>query len=685
MIGAGLKWMVEAGLLKMVDSNFNEIDVSVVGADDDSGYSKMSSYKHRTALSEQWKKIKPVSCTIDFILRRNEDKIPKGTAVMSYNILAPGKANDGFITKTGDEKADTLLVSLTNQFKASFGNLGDESRKSLSKNQSYARFAHAFVLGEDARRASENERSCVTDDVKKVYEKMTKLTNKEIVEIINPKSNDRFSEFVRMFNLIEKQRLSDSKKSRSHQDIEVDKAREAILLFIAPAGPGQTDEDKYNAISAYKILSKTLKKRLAWDSDDKGRAARIVSYLGMNKKQRTTNIWCLQEVDSKADKYFAENLKSHNIGYVSDKRDLGIAWDESVWEIKSEEETVVMSHILGVTLKHKKEGQEVVVYSIHLPSGAGEEKYKGRVKQLLNIRENEKVKAHLSGDIPMIIGMDANDPSGDTLVKYVFGYGGTDEDLPDYDGGEEKCEKDLELTNDMMNAFRPNESNPSDHAGVRWQSVSPPPVFGASSDDDDQSAHATFVSLWYEGNKLSGHVPYRLLLATKILHVLLKSDENKVRHCSSKDECTAELLASEIQKHRIILNKAPELPLILKEFKSIDSKKMVEIKAIDAQFIRFVMATYLSLKYAMSTQFDSHNYTPANILNALIKDHITSTKTNESDYNCEEAYMLYFKMSKKLYNTSLSNVFNEMLKYLNEGNIETHLNLIANMSKLTCE
>lgn len=678
MIGAGLKWMVEAGLLKMVDSNFNDIDVSVVGADDDSGYSKMSSYKHRTALSEQWKKIKPVSCTIDFILRKDEDKIPKGTAVMSYNILAPGKANDGFITKTGDEEADTLLVSLTNQFKASFGTLGDESRKSLSKNQSYARFAHAFVLGEDARRASENKNSSVVVKEKEMYDKMTKLTNKEIVEIIN---NDRFSEFVRMFNSIEEHRVSASKKT--HQDIEVDKAREAILLFIAP-GHGKTDEDKYNAISAYKNLSKTLKKRLAWDSDDKGRAARIVNYLGMNKKPRTTNIWCLQEVDSKADKYFANILKSHNIGYVSDKRDLGIAWDKSVWEIKSEEETVVMSHILGVTLKHKKGGQEVVVYSIHLPSGAGATKYKDRVKQLREIRENGKVKAHLSGDIPMIIGMDANDPSGDTLVKYVFGYGGADEDLPEYDGGEEKCEKDLELTNDMMNAFRPNESNPSDHAGVKWQSVSPPPVFGASTDDDDQSAHATFVSLWYEGNKLSGHVPYRLLLATKILHVLLKSDKNKVRH-RSKDECTAELLASEIQKHRIILNKATVLPLILKEFKSIDSKKMVEIKAIDAQFIRFVMATYLSLKYAMSTQFDSHNYTPANILNALIKDHITSTKTIESDYNCEEAYMLYFKMSKKLYNTSLSNVFNEMLKYLNEGNIETHLNLIANMSKLTCE
>ena len=422
---------------------------------------KPSSFKYRTALSEQWKKIGPVQGTIDFLLTNDYNFSTNNPEVMSWNILGPEAAADGFATSLGREY-NKKLEKVTTDFKNALGEVDDADERELKTNQKYAIYAHYIVLGVKWRHYVNG--TFAVDENKDGPQVQGGLRLN-----LSPQEYSARLEWLKEPELLEEEAMKKRTKIREWindkrgvrfmgTENEKTLAKKAAALMLGWAGVGEVPAVEVLALSKGGREIKKVYNKLAVATEnlqlgklEEERWPRMKTYMGMGppaKKQGSVappkcNVWCLQEMDKSCLKYLKKEHGGENSidyygfggGPYGDSKDCVVAWDENVWQrppppnenlrkwealLNAPRDKDNKSPSAAVVLKNIESGDTCIFVSVHLKSGTG-----------ISLDQRTDELSHLAailvsmidedkGTPSIVIGMDANDPRGDILLRMAI-------------------------------------------------------------------------------------------------------------------------------------------------------------------------------------------------------------------------------------------------------------------------
>ncbi len=422
--------------------------------------SEPSSFKYRTALSEQWKKIGPIKGTIDFLLTNNYNFSKNHREVMSWNILGPGGAADGFAAKLKTNEENIELESVTNKFKTALDNVDKDDQKSLKTEQKYAIYAHYIVLGEKWRHYANGTFALNRNDENgpekdgelklnlspQMYSERLKLLSRTAAGSV-PSAAARAEKIEGWVN---------GRKKKAFISSEYILANKAVALMLGWDGRGlapddlvESDEGK-RMVAVYTALGKATA-LLQLGKLDK-RWAAMKSYMGMNPPSVVNlregelappdcNVWCLQEMDDYCLKYLRKEGSINWYGFGGETKggstDCVVAWRDAIWWrpgidykeldkwtihlINTVEKLTTKEGPSAAVLLKKRRGADTCIFvSVHLKSGTEKDDLAQRITELSNLSNILVSMVGEEADQPspsIFIGMDANDPRGDILLR----------------------------------------------------------------------------------------------------------------------------------------------------------------------------------------------------------------------------------------------------------------------------
>ena len=414
---------------------------------------KPSSFKYRTALSEQWKKIGPVQGTIDFLLTNDYNFSKKHPKVMSWNILGPEAAADGFATSLGPEY-NKKLEKATTDFKKDLTDLPSDTRSALKNIQKYAIYAHykvlgvnwrhyvngTFSVGQHGRRRTKN--LALGLNPQEYSERLEEL-GEEAARWFVTKPNERgeiwFSEAEggstwnpteALRSIIEWTNGRSEPIMKTEQDFAF--AEKAAILL---QGDGHAKE-------IYERLNTATKPLQLREIDNRWKMMKTYMEMGPPAKKRGSGappkfeVWCLQEIDSASVKKLrAESgyVDFHGFGdEATASKDCVVAWRKDLWEKATVRSPVILKAVeelnekdgpsAAVALKKKNlgDGDICIFVSVHLKSGTEVKDMAKRIKQLSNLSFILASMILPNRTPSIVIGMDANDPRGDILLRMAL-------------------------------------------------------------------------------------------------------------------------------------------------------------------------------------------------------------------------------------------------------------------------
>ena len=403
---------------------------------------KPSSFKYRTALSEQWGKIGSVQGTIDFLLTNDYEFSKKNPEVMSWNILGPELAADGFATSLG--KSDNAnLEEVTNTFKTSLLGLGKDKREPLQKKQKYAIYAHYIVLGKNWRHYADTKGKGGTfaldeDAGGPEVEGGLKLNlspeeySARLSTFLDPPAEGAAAyKHLKIVGWISDKRRDPIMKTP--RDVELAKA--ALRLLQPSTGAGTNATTVYNHLNTATDYLQLGKLEERWKL--------MKTYMGMNQppvarwsRSSATgpkcNVWCLQEMDAECLTYLEKesNIKFHGFGGRDGSKDCVVAWHSQIWKLSSGVSETINKTVEGLNIKGGPSaavmleklagGDKCIFVSVHLKSGTGIslDQRTDELSRLAAILVS--MIAEDKGAPSIVIGMDANDPRGDILLRMAI-------------------------------------------------------------------------------------------------------------------------------------------------------------------------------------------------------------------------------------------------------------------------
>lgn len=416
---------------------------------------KQSSFKYRTALSEQWTKIGPVKGTIDFLLTNDYNFSKKHPKVMSWNILGPEAAADGFATSLGPLN-NQWLEKVTNKFKKDLDelhNTDSSAADALKNKQKYAIYAHYKVLGKNWRHYVNGTFSAGPHGKGMTKNLALDLNPTEYMERLEDLQQDALD-----WAAANQAERVDLKRERRYREDPTE-----ALLKIEEWTSGRSDpimknekektladlaasllKGDENAKLIYQLLNNATKPLQLREIDNRWKMMK--KYIGMpvfstpEDFQNTPGVngppcevWCLQEIDSTSVKKLREessDVDFHGFGDKAASKDCVVAWRKDLWEKATEISPDLIKAVeelnktdgpsAAVALKNLGDGDICIFVSVHLKSGTGNRLDKRRDELshlsaiLVSMIDEEK------GTPSIVIGMDANDPRGDILLRMAI-------------------------------------------------------------------------------------------------------------------------------------------------------------------------------------------------------------------------------------------------------------------------
>ena len=440
--------------------------------------SEPSSFKYRTALSEQWSKIGPIKGTIDFLLTNDYNFSKNNSEVMSWNILGPALAADGFAASLNTDDDNEELKKVTNNFKTAL----DSVEEAVANDQKYAIYAHYIVLGEKWRHYTNgtfyvnreeggeekdgalklnlspemyslqllNSAAAPGAAVRHAEQRAAAAARSAVV----PAGESGDSSLPASAREKIKGWVEEKRKEKTFISDEYTLANSAAALMLgwdgtggvpdevqvkelADSPPGRNIKKVYTAlVEATAFLQLKKLERDRWPV--------MKRYMGMATRGETRreplevvipvvrpNVWCLQEMDA----YFSKLLKKessyvdfHGFGDEAPAgKDCVVAWRKDLWKKATGISPGLTNAVIklnkkggpsaAVVLQNKKRKETCIFVSVHLKSGTGDENLKKRITELSKLSLILVSMIDIRGAPSIVIGMDANDPRGDILLR----------------------------------------------------------------------------------------------------------------------------------------------------------------------------------------------------------------------------------------------------------------------------